>query len=200
MAMDILCLDFVNSEWYDGRGRLVDRLGQADWLRAFLARWGFAPAREPSGKTRTRFLHLRTALRRLVEDLASNQSVGRREVAILDRCLASVPVRRRLISSAQGHVVRLVPLSGGWDAVLAEIAASGADLISRYDGRRVRVCANPGCRWVFYDTSKGGQRRWCRPNACGNVDKVRRFRERQRGGRRRTGKGRVAGSRLRAKE
>jgi predicted RNA-binding Zn ribbon-like protein len=34
---------------------------------------------------------------------------------------------------------------------------------------------------MFLDTSRGRRRRWCRMGVCGNVSKVRRFRDRQRG-------------------
>ena len=43
-----------------------------------------------------------------------------------------------------------------------------------------RICANDACRWVFEDTSRGGRRRWCDMQSCGNRAKVRRFRSRQR--------------------
>ena len=37
---------------------------------------------------------------------------------------------------------------------------------------RVRRCANPACVLVFYDVSKGGQRRWCDMAGCGNRAKA----------------------------
>jgi predicted RNA-binding Zn ribbon-like protein len=48
---------------------------------------------------------------------------------------------------------------------------------------RLKAC--PDCRWVFYDNSRNGSKRWCLMNAagpgsraCGNIAKARRHRER----------------------
>jgi len=62
------------------------------------------------------------------------------------------------------------------------------------DGRWSRLKACPDCRWVFYDHTRNGGKRWClmyaggpQGRACGTIAKVRRFRERNRG------RGRAAG-------
>jgi hypothetical protein len=55
------------------------------------------------------------------------------------------------------------------------------------DGRWARLKACPDCRWVFYDHTRNGSKRWCLMNAggpqgraCGTIAKVRRYRERKR--------------------
>lgn len=62
--------------------------------------------------------------------------------------------------------------------VLEEIAA----------GRFERLKACPDCRWVFYDNTRNGSKRWCMMNSstpggrgCGNIAKARRYRSRHRG-------------------
>ena len=47
---------------------------------------------------------------------------------------------------------------------------------------RLRACANPECRWVFYDRSRNRQGNWCEMAVCGNRLKNRRLRSRQRSG------------------
>lgn len=47
---------------------------------------------------------------------------------------------------------------------------------------RLRACANPECRWVFYDRSRNQQGHWCDMAVCGNRLKNRRLRQRQRPG------------------
>jgi len=42
---------------------------------------------------------------------------------------------------------------------------------------RVRECANQECHWLFVDRSRNRSRRWCDMAICGNVMKVRRFRQ-----------------------
>lgn len=44
---------------------------------------------------------------------------------------------------------------------------------------RLRECANPDCRWVFYDRSRNRQGHWCEMAVCGNRVKNRRLRARQ---------------------
>jgi predicted RNA-binding Zn ribbon-like protein len=45
---------------------------------------------------------------------------------------------------------------------------------------RLRECSSPTCTVVFYDRTKNHTTRWCSMATCGNRDKVRRFRERER--------------------
>jgi predicted RNA-binding Zn ribbon-like protein len=47
---------------------------------------------------------------------------------------------------------------------------------------RVRVCEGPSCTWLFLDPTKNGSRRWCEMKSCGNREKARRRRERERHG------------------
>src|SRR5213083_2221033 len=54
------------------------------------------------------------------------------------------------------------------------------ELIRQGDPRRLRKCANPTCRLMFYDTSKSGRRRWCSMQLCGGRAKVRAFYQRRR--------------------
>jgi predicted RNA-binding Zn ribbon-like protein len=40
---------------------------------------------------------------------------------------------------------------------------------------RLKICGNPDCERLFFDTSKNRTGRWC-DEACGNRMRVRRFR------------------------
>jgi predicted RNA-binding Zn ribbon-like protein len=60
---------------------------------------------------------------------------------------------------------------------LKRIAVSLLDLLRTGQPHRLKRCASPdSCGWLFYDDSKGGQRRWCAMAACGTVEKMRRYR------------------------
>jgi predicted RNA-binding Zn ribbon-like protein len=52
------------------------------------------------------------------------------------------------------------------------------------DGRPTRLsrCSAPDCGLVFYDSSRGGTRRWCAMQRCGNRAKVRAHRARRAAG------------------
>lgn len=57
-------------------------------------------------------------------------------------------------------------------AVLAMLAIEGFYTLPR---ERLRSC--PRCGWLFLDTSRGGKRRWCSMQVCGNREKVSRHRD-----------------------
>ena len=65
------------------------------------------------------------------------------------------------------------------DFLAAVLAAVGAGT-----WKRLKAC--PDCRWVFYDNTRNGGKRWCLMyaggpdgRACGTIAKVRRYRSRQ---------------------
>jgi hypothetical protein len=45
---------------------------------------------------------------------------------------------------------------------------------------RLKACANPQCRWLFWDASRPGTGRWCSMQVCGGQHKARSYRARQR--------------------
>jgi predicted RNA-binding Zn ribbon-like protein len=53
---------------------------------------------------------------------------------------------------------------------------------AQHDGtwERLKPCANPECKWVYYDRSRNQQGNWCDMAVCGNRLKNRTLRERRR--------------------
>ena len=89
------------------------------------------------------------------------------------------------------YVYELVPASDGIsldhrhegdpvDGALARLSETIARELTQGERERLRICANDECRWVFYDTSAAGRRKWCDMATCGNRAKVARHRARQR--------------------
>lgn len=64
-------------------------------------------------------------------------------------------------------------------SIAAEIAWAAITTLTTVESKRVRSC--PSCGWLFLDTSRGGQRRWCAMATCGTREKVRGFRARMGG-------------------
>jgi predicted RNA-binding Zn ribbon-like protein len=60
------------------------------------------------------------------------------------------------------------------------LALAAFNLLQTLPRERARECASPRCTWIFIDSSRGGQRRWCDMATCGNQDKSRRHYERKR--------------------
>ncbi|WP_433574513.1 CGNR zinc finger domain-containing protein [Nocardia brasiliensis] len=60
------------------------------------------------------------------------------------------------------------------DAVTALLALLAVEAFYTLPRDRLRSC--PRCAWLFLDTSRGGKRRWCSMQVCGNREKVSRHR------------------------
>jgi len=167
-------VDLVNSETWNGFGRHAEHLDDAEWKRMFRRRWGLGPL--PS---RPRLIQLRRLLRRVATAIAEGVSPAGADLARLNRYLAA-PARRRLRRQGAEYQLLLEPARPGPDGILAAIVASFADMLAHREPARLKFCPNHGCRWLFYDETRGNTRRWCDDRACGNRDKVRRLRERRR--------------------
>lgn len=174
--MDTLCLDFINSEFRDFRGRWVrDDLQQQGWLEQFLVKWGLQVDQPPEATTLTTLIALRALLRSMIETM-TEEHITDHDQTKLNAVLLKMPLSRRLVKDTAGYRLEMVPLKQDWDCVQAEIAASFAHLLVYQDPRRLKICANTNCRWVFYDESKSRTRRYCTPDKCANLLKARRFR------------------------
>jgi predicted RNA-binding Zn ribbon-like protein len=75
---------------------------------------------------------------------------------------------------------RLSPAVGGARGGLARLLVAVADAESDDAWVRLKVCVADDCQWAFYDTSKNRSRHWCSMGVCGNRQKTRTYRARQR--------------------
>jgi predicted RNA-binding Zn ribbon-like protein len=167
-------VDLANSEMWDGYGHLTDFLDDPQWIRDFLEFWHFRVP--PAGPVEIRELRkLRKFLRQLVEKTSKREAIGRAEVEALNSWL-KVPVFRQLVEHQNGLLLECEAAQMGWPAALARVAASLAESLAHEPHERLKLCANPGCLWVFVDRTKGNIRRWCSNATCGNRDRVRRSR------------------------
>ena len=64
-------------------------------------------------------------------------------------------------------------------ALVDYFALQAFDLLSR-DASRLRRCDLDECGWFFLDTTRNRSRRWCLPDQCGNVARVRAYTRRKR--------------------
>lgn len=115
---------------------------------------------------------VRDALRAAVtRDELDAQALRRANAGLL-----AVPVRVEL--GADG-ALGLVGRSGAVAKAIAELTAIAVRRSADGSWSRLRACAAPDCRWVFYDDSRNGAGRWCSMSACGNRVKTARYRARQ---------------------
>ncbi len=126
-----------------------------------------------------RIVNTRTALRDVANAVAHERTPDSAAIDEVNRALRS---RERVELVASGDGVRLghSHVGDAIDDVLARIAEPIVREIGSGHDDRVRICASDTCRWIFYDESRSGRRRWCDMATCGNQAKARRHRERQR--------------------
>jgi predicted RNA-binding Zn ribbon-like protein len=167
-------IDFANSQEWDGFGALADHLSETSWLALFLRRWSLAH-RTPAGAPRADLRRLREFLRRAAGKLRANKPPSAKDVAALNFWL-KIPAQQRLVERQNGFRLELAPVRDGWEWILSRIAASFAEMLESGERERLKICPNDGCRWIFYDQTKGRTRRWCSDRSCGNRDRVRRAR------------------------
>lgn len=181
--MEFVALEFLNSDWHDwhGSGLHIDRLEQPGWIADFLAQWQLKTDSPLDEAAQTALKELRGLLRRLLETLVAGQSLTAGAIAELNQYLSRSVFKRQLAFEAnrQQFHPELKPVQKDWDWVLAELANSFAELVTQHDTERLRICRNADCGWVFYDSSRNKTRRWCEDATCGSLNRVRRFRQRQ---------------------
>eukprot|EP01037_Dinobryon_pediforme_P030950 gene30950-35228_t len=174
-----LWLDLVNTTPLDAKGDPIDLIATDEGLRTWMAAAQLQPDSEPEpGSLQVRFTALRADLRTAFESLHDGAGLAEASVAAINRLLDSVAIRVRL--ERDGTVLRLVEwIEPGRSGAAGRIADDFARFSCDFEPERLKHCANPGCSMVFYDTGKNNVRRWCSMSACGNRDKVARFRARK---------------------
>lgn len=172
-------LDFVNTRrerWWRDVETLVTGEDLAEWL----VQAGLVAASPP---VEAELLRSARALREAIS-LAVD--------AVIERACPS----RAALSTIEGWLPeaiaphRLMTREGWWPVLttgapshparyaLGLLARDAAEMLGTDQRERIRVCASETCSARFYDRSRGGQRRWCSMQACGNTAKARRHRAR----------------------
>ena len=176
--MEVLCVDFINSEFRDFRGRWVrDDLQQPGWMGQFLTKWELKVDHPPDTAMLSALVSLRTFLRSMIETLVEG-TITEQDQATLNTIMLKMPLCRSLEKDTHGYQLEMVPLKKDWDWVQSEIAASFAHVLAYHDPKRLKICANAYCLGIFYDESKSRSKLYCTPEKCANLWKARRYRAR----------------------
>jgi predicted RNA-binding Zn ribbon-like protein len=81
-----------------------------------------------------------------------------------------------LVYSPDGFTWQWPDMDDALDQMLWPLVRSAIELLTAPELRRVKVCPGLGdCGWLFLDTSKSGQRRWCSMESCGSRSKMRSY-------------------------
>lgn len=126
-----------------------------------------------------RSLRLRESLYRLVVALIEGRKPDPSDLSVLSREVAVARSHERL-QVGDGRLRLALESRDELDAPLWTVASAAAELLTSERLERVKRCPGESCGWLFVDESRNRSRQWCAMADCGNVAKVRRFRERQR--------------------
>jgi predicted RNA-binding Zn ribbon-like protein len=127
---------------------------------------------------------LREALSRLLTARLDSAPFDLADLAVLNAVLAVAGTHERLIEVDGQLQWQWAPLeSDGMvhlDRPLWPLARSAAHLLTGQISGALRVCAADDCSVLFLDRTRNQSRRWCSRQGCGNRERVRQFRRRQR--------------------
>ncbi|MDL2335063.1 MAG: CGNR zinc finger domain-containing protein [Chloroflexota bacterium] len=182
-------LDFANTLSYN-KGEPRDRLTDAHTAVTWLQRHALlhqemvdailAEANDPESEERllSRIRRVRGALRELLDAAVEQRPPQSAALKEVNRALRA-PYVIELVPAADGvsldHRHEGDPISGA----MARLSEAVTRELTGLNVRRLRICANDECRWVFNDHSPAGRRKWCDMSSCGNRAKAARHRERQ---------------------
>jgi predicted RNA-binding Zn ribbon-like protein len=155
----------------------VDRLSSPDELATWFSEQGLVDDLvEPTEREHADAVAVREAIRELL--LANNGVVS--DAAGASRTLEAAGRDARLAVRFENGRPLLAPEGEGARAAIGRIVATVAELASTEEWKRLKVCRDDHCRDAFYDRSRNRSRAWCSMEVCGNREKARSFRARQR--------------------
>jgi predicted RNA-binding Zn ribbon-like protein len=154
----------------------------ADWLlaRGVVHPWR-ATANRPTGGAAddalARIRSVRGALREVSDAVVHDRPADPAALAEVNRALQARE-RIELVPATDGVSIGHSHVGDPIDDALARLAEPLVDEIRAGNADRIRICDNDTCRWIFYDESRAGRRRWCDMASCGNRAKAARHRAR----------------------
>ena len=168
-----LVRQFINTaDLEPGEDELTDLPALTAWLqeRRLI---GARERLEPGDLERA--LEVREALRQVLSNRGAGEAIDERAIGTLNAHPACVQMRLRFDGSG---APQLEPVGRGLEGALAELFAIIEHADADGSWARLKVCADHGCRWAFYDNSKNRSRNWCNMAVCGNRAKAREYRRR----------------------
>jgi predicted RNA-binding Zn ribbon-like protein len=188
------CLDFTNTvDWRNDNKR------RKEWLNDFsdLILWSrhvglleektaqalsLKALQQPDKvkKIYKKAIELREVLFHIFSSIATESQPKDYSLSIFNHYLAGAMGNSCLVSLQDGFTWSFCPDPDSMDFTLNPIIKSAADLLVSSDLKRVKICADDCCGWLFIDMSRNYSRRWCNMKDCGNRAKAHRHYQRKR--------------------
>jgi predicted RNA-binding Zn ribbon-like protein len=185
------CLDFVNTvDWRLSRTRRTELLctyaDLLEWAAGLLSesrrrQIATLSRAEPAKAAAVLVLarKLREAIERAVTTGAGAKPPSDDDIEAINRVLRQSQ-GNRVLGVSDGRV------GWGWhprtpslDEPLWPVAYSAAELLTSDRLRRINLCEDGECGWLFLDSSRNRRRKWCSMESCGSRNKARRYYRRQ---------------------
>jgi predicted RNA-binding Zn ribbon-like protein len=170
---------FANTEdRYGGHDSLAD----PDRAAAWLVEHHLLPGAQPLTPAELGRVHrFRATLRELAATNSSERTPAPGVLASFNQVSAGGPHVVQIDVDDHGRLrAALTPRRSGIAAAIAELTGAVHEAVLTGAWPRIKACANPGCAWLFYDTSRSRTGRWCSMKACGSISKARIYRSRHR--------------------
>ena len=127
-----------------------------------------------------RAIRLREALYRIGKALLEDWPPPPADLRILEREVLQARQHQRFVAGRRRLETTWALDTPRLDRVLWPVALSAAAVFGSEDLGQLKQCGGAACGWLFIDTTRNHSRQWCEMADCGNLAKVRRFRQRQR--------------------
>lgn len=165
-----LAIDLLNTTWQGSDGP-VDWLDTDEAVKAFADEYGHNSKGVDLGSFRASLVQARKLARRLFDAEVSDED-------LMDEVNAALESARAVVVSSNEGPTLSITGDKPHNALAIESLVNAVEL-RRDRADRVRCCEHDSCVLWFLDTSKGGRRRWCSMERCGNRSKAQRHYERQ---------------------
>ena len=165
------------------------RIAARTWKYPSNGRPGICPASSAEERRATRdasapravlrrALEFREALYRTLRVLMLDRVPAPADLAVLNAELAACRSRELLAARPDGLRFEWRDAAQRLESPLWPVVRAAAALLTSPALARLRQCGGDDCGWLFLDGSRNRSRQWCTMEDCGNLSKVRRFRER----------------------
>jgi predicted RNA-binding Zn ribbon-like protein len=155
----------------------VDELADARRVKAWFVEHDLLDERARlTAADQRRVVELREALRAL---LLANNGVPLESdaVDVLNGFAGRAPLEARFDPTG---TIGVTGHRGGIDGALGQLLAVVVQAVADGTWTRLKACREDECQWAFYDRSRNRSAQWCVMAVCGNRNKARSYRERQR--------------------
>ena len=165
---------FVNTlDVETGDDELADAQGVKAW---FVDRGLLDDGARLTPADQRRVVELREAFRALL--LANNGvPLEAGAVDVLNQFAERAPLEARF---DRAGTIGVAGRRGGLDGALGQLLAVMVQSVADGTWTRLKACREDECQWAFYDRSRNRSGQWCVMAVCGNRNKARSYRERQR--------------------